>query len=102
MKVLERRQSHPYPTPCSRDGAVDIQELFGRYTLDAATDSLMGGSLVGRCRMNIWFRIESELIQMQSTLADLDPIVAGSSGSKSDSTLFLGANSIPGTLYMTN
>lgn len=43
---MDRLQRSSTDTPVNGSGAIDCQELFGRYTLDAATEFLFGGSVV--------------------------------------------------------
>ncbi|KAM0746556.1 cytochrome P450 [Meredithblackwellia eburnea MCA 4105] len=45
IKVLDTLTASNGTTSIHSAGAVDIQELFGRFTLDSATDFLMGGSI---------------------------------------------------------
>lgn len=46
IQVIDRLSALDRPTAVNRDGAIEIQDLFGRFTLDAATEFLMGGSIV--------------------------------------------------------
>lgn len=46
ITVLDRLAASPTPSLANKHGAVDVQELFGRFTLDSATEFLMGGSIV--------------------------------------------------------
>jgi hypothetical protein len=46
LKVIARLSSAAGSSPSHANGAVEIQDLFGRFTLDVATEFLMNGSIV--------------------------------------------------------
>jgi hypothetical protein len=46
IQVIDRLTALDRPTSVNKNGAIDIQDLFGRFTLDAATEFLMAGSIV--------------------------------------------------------
>ncbi|KAK4698406.1 hypothetical protein P7C70_g7871, partial [Phenoliferia sp. Uapishka_3] len=45
LEIIDKRSSSPGTSSAHSNGAVEIQDLFGRFTLDSATEFLMNGAV---------------------------------------------------------
>lgn len=87
ISTISRLASAPGVSASHKNGAVEIQDLFGRFTLDAASEFLFGGSLVS-ARNGVGLRRVSTKLTLtsQNSLADV-PNFSGDDSTISNSFL---------------